>query len=586
MNTKAPSTHQKAQKLQRKILQSLKQEVALLLGEPPESIQRYERQARVDFARLSPRLKSIAKTELVQAIQNAEVTFIADFHTFDQAQKTALRLIRSAVRAQENWVIGLELVPSQYQNELNRYQRGQLSTTEFLKAISYDQQWGFPWKNYAPIFQWARENQVPLIALNRPERLLRPSEEQDLHNRDQWAAGVITDLFFQAKKRKEPLKMIVLYGELHVSSPHLPAELKVISKSFLKRSLSHVIIHQNDDQLFWKATRQEMDVQSQAVVLKKNIFCVLSSTPWAKLQSLINWAEAGPEEDQEMESNSRTTPHSLNDTEADPLLRLHSGALDDYLHQMSLYGSTIAEFLGVSPPSFESLNIYTIENFNFLERVKKEGLFNRAELSLIRYHVNQNRPLYLPRLSAAYLGSCSHNTLADLSAHHILRCHSRSELFYSHQLEDFYRLCLEACFGFFGSLILNPHRKCDLLDDHQKRLKALSEGSPPNFPFEQEARQTTRLCLLNSFQIPEEVRSALKAKKQEVALLLACRYLGQILGKKLHRATLQGDLPAGLISSTFLTRITSEPGFFQQRFEALCAVTSRISLGRTKNETL
>ncbi|NBU20345.1 hypothetical protein EBS43_02855, partial [bacterium] len=278
----------KVLQVQKKIFYSLQTEIDFLLGKQPESISKYAKENNKDFIlskAKSPTL--ITKDALLRRINEADVTFIGDYHTFDQAQRTALRMIREVITPASHWVIGLEMIPSQYQQELDDFQAGKLTVKEFHESIQYSQEWGFSWKNYEPIFQWAKENRIRLIALNQPKILSAHSQQSsDLKERDRWAAGIITDLF----RLENGLKMMVLYGELHIGTSHLPKQLKLISEQFLERPLQSVTIHQNHDQLYWKIAQSVPHQKPAILELNEHVFCVFSSTPWAKLQSLMSWA--------------------------------------------------------------------------------------------------------------------------------------------------------------------------------------------------------------------------------------------------------------------------------------------------------
>jgi hypothetical protein len=560
-----PVTHRKALRLQRKILKSLKAEANLLLGQTPESILRYKKENRRDFALHSKKLRTIPKEELIQAIRKVDVTFIADFHTFDQAQRAALRIFRQTILPNQNWIIGLEMIPSQFQNNLDEFQSGKISLEKFHEIISYREEWGFPWSNYAPIFDWAREQGIRLIALNRPRGIFKTEDHRELHERDLWAAGIITDLFAEAEAHApSSLQMFILYGELHVGSKHLPHQIANISKSALGRSLSSLIIHQNEDQLFWRATQEDINLQSEAILLKKNIYCIFSGTPWAELQSLISWTEGAA--------------FDLNETEPENELN------HDYLYFIRTYGEIISQFLNLTPPSYEALNVYTVEQATFLDHLKQGKLFTQLELRLIRFHVTQNRHFYIPRISAAYLGSSSQNAAAELAAIHILRAKTQSKLFYTHEKENYYRLILEACFGFFGSLILNPLRKCDFLRDHLKRIQNLKKGDQPSFPLEMEARQILVEGLTSPYELSTHMTQTLDAPKLAPAIMVGARYIGRVFGKKLHQAILADKIHFRSLEGVFLDKPTNAKKFFESRYKTLLSAISEVEVDLTQAE--
>ena len=546
MKTSKTSTHEKVLKLQKKIFRALRIEADLLLGTTPSSIKKYQRENDRDFKPRQKAYAALQKGELIKEIAQADVTFIADFHTFDQAQRGALRIIKEVFASSPGpWVIGLELIPSQFQDSLDKFQAGEISLTKFHEIIAYNDEWGFPWKNYALVFDWAKENQVKLIALNRPKAVFSPKEDKELHSRDQWAAGIITDLFIPFLKNdwENRPKVLVLYGELHIGTLHLPTALKKISKSTLKKELSWTSVHQNDDALFWRLAKKKIEQETDVLRLKKNVFCVFSGTPWAKLQSLISWAENGISDPTENEQ--------------------------DHLSLIRSYGETLAQFLGVSPPSYESLTIYTIEQVDFLDHLNRFKNITTAERKIVRFLTTSNQRFFISKTSTLYLGFFSHNGASELAGIHLLRSHSPYEIFFIKERDDFYRMILESTFGFFSSLILNPKRKCDLSIDHKRRIKALKEGEPQAFPCEKEARKLAIEFIRKPLSSKLKIENFQSHPKRRPTLIMVARYLGKFLGKKLYQDVLSEKISIERTRNIFLLPPQKSSDFFETNYREL-----------------
>ena len=540
MKKPSASAHARLTELQHRIYRSLQRDAARIFGPTPSAIRRYERACREDYR---GRFQISTKAELIAAIRGTDVALVADYHAFGQAQRTALRLLRESALPGEKWVLGLELIPSQFQKALDDYQAGLLTVGRFHELIRYKEEWGFPWKNYEPLFAWARRHDVQLLALNRPKELIyrdfgrkKPASIersiQDLHARDEWAAGIITDCFHESAV---PLRMLVLYGGYHVGRSHLPSHIERISKAFLGKPLNSVSVHQNVDELYWKLARQERELHAQVLRLRKDAYCVFSGTPWAQLQSLISTSEGdaflgkgGP--------SSQDHP-DLDDDESDN----DSFEEADHLSQMQGYASVIAEFMDLASPSFESLTLHTIEEADFVDSLG--DAFSAGEIRLIQSLVKSNHRVYLPRAQVAYIGSPSPNASAELAAIHLLREKTRVESFYDGGRDDFFRLVLEAAFGFLGSLILNPRRKCDQAEDHARRLRALSRGELPAFAGEKGARKLALDIIRGTEKRRERALRDLptRASPEAFAITLAARFVGQALGKALHPVLLGQD---------------------------------------------
>lgn len=573
------SAHRDLIRLQRKIFKLLEKEADRALGSTPAPIRRYARAFERDFRFGSPgRLKSLRKSELIGAVRRADVSLVADFHTFSQAQRTLIRICREAVRPGEEWLIGLEMVSSRHQRALDRYQEGRLSLTGFLKEIGYEEEWGFPWKNYAPIFEWARENSVRLVALNRPREMGDPlllrgatvrriASDNELDSRDQWAAGLITDIFEQYRSKRRKLRMIVLYGELHVARAHLPAQLEKVSGRFLDRPLSSVTIHQNHEGLYWALAESQREHHTGIVQLRDRAYCVLSSTPWTKLQSLVSWAEGLPEGPAERppEDPAEESP--------------------DHLSAFRHTGEVIAGFLGLPKPSYSAVTLHTIDQADFIQKLDPRA-FAPGELALIRFLVENNRRLFLPGQGILYLASPNPNALAELAAMHLYDSIAETRRFFTPIRDEAFRLVLQSAFGFLGSLLINPRRKCDLLKDHQERLRALATGETQAFQLEKESRILALEFLKPSGRPGPMIDRYLASRRLHPALLIGCALGGQVLGRRAYDALLSGRIiPDDLRTLALPCRDPKTPGF-EARHERFMARIRRSKIATSKTETL
>lgn len=65
-----------------------------------------------------------------------------------------------------NLVIGFEAFPRRLQSVLDDWVAGKLTDEAFLKASEWRQVWGYDAALYMPLFQFARLNRIPMIALN------------------------------------------------------------------------------------------------------------------------------------------------------------------------------------------------------------------------------------------------------------------------------------------------------------------------------------------------------------------------------------------------------------------------------------
>lgn len=105
--------------------------------------------------------------ELVPELSRQRVVFVGERHDRYHHHLAQLAVIRSLHEAGERpWAIGMEFIQQPFQDALDDYVAGRLDETELLMQTEYFERWGFDYRLYQPIFQYAREQGMPLIALN------------------------------------------------------------------------------------------------------------------------------------------------------------------------------------------------------------------------------------------------------------------------------------------------------------------------------------------------------------------------------------------------------------------------------------
>lgn len=81
-------------------------------------------------------------------------------------QNDIIRQLHTLRRGGSEMAIGLEQIQMQYQHVLDDYIAGTISLSQLKTGVEWDRTWQWPFENYAPIFETAKEYQLPLLALN------------------------------------------------------------------------------------------------------------------------------------------------------------------------------------------------------------------------------------------------------------------------------------------------------------------------------------------------------------------------------------------------------------------------------------
>jgi uncharacterized iron-regulated protein len=111
--------------------------------------------------------RSIDRGELYRdlAAKNP-VVLLGESHTDADHHRVQLQTLAALYGQGHSLVIGFEAFPRRLQSVLDDWVDGKLTEDAFLKASEYRQVWGYDAGLYMPLFEFARLNQIPMVALN------------------------------------------------------------------------------------------------------------------------------------------------------------------------------------------------------------------------------------------------------------------------------------------------------------------------------------------------------------------------------------------------------------------------------------
>jgi len=107
--------------------------------------------------------KSVTFEQMIDDLKTVRLVFIGELHDSDADHQAQLQVIRALESAGVPLAIGLEMFRKDDQRALDRWVAGEIRETAFLKI--FHENWGM-WPQYRAIFDYARENRIPMIGLN------------------------------------------------------------------------------------------------------------------------------------------------------------------------------------------------------------------------------------------------------------------------------------------------------------------------------------------------------------------------------------------------------------------------------------
>lgn len=109
--------------------------------------------------------------EMVADFNTARLIFIGELHDNAAHHSLQLDVIRELHLSGSKVSIGLEMFRRESQPFLDRWVAGTLDLLTFMQV--YRDNWTIPWDYYSAIFLYARNNGIPLIALNAPREIIQ-----------------------------------------------------------------------------------------------------------------------------------------------------------------------------------------------------------------------------------------------------------------------------------------------------------------------------------------------------------------------------------------------------------------------------
>ncbi|MEO1131397.1 MAG: ChaN family lipoprotein [Cyanobacteria bacterium J06639_1] len=132
----------------------------------------------------SPAGAPMQREAVLSDLASVDAVFLGETHTSEADHEAQLEIIQALHDRDPNVAIGLEMFQRPFQAALDRYLAGEIDEAQLRRESEYDDRWGFDWELYAPILRFARDRQIPLLALNTPAEVTRKVARQGLASLD------------------------------------------------------------------------------------------------------------------------------------------------------------------------------------------------------------------------------------------------------------------------------------------------------------------------------------------------------------------------------------------------------------------
>lgn len=462
----------------------------------------------------------------IDAINRSSFVLYGDFHTLIQSQRGLLRLLRAFREkySKRNIIIALEMCQANDQKIMDDYLAGRISELEFLDACRYDETWGFPWEGYKSVLNYAKQNEISVIGLNKDK-----SGSSKLRDRDIFASKVLKNLHIE-----NPDSLIVsLIGEFHLADNHLIHHLDEELKQKNIDSKKILRILTNIDKYSLQGSPRTLSQSTEYLHLKENLLCILNTPPWIKWKSYVLWEEM-------KNTNIHFSDELFTSNDDSDLFTEESFDVDYHIFNIT---KDLMFFLNIK------IDLSKIGNFNsihlpdddFFSSTKKELALTKKEIKSIRERLGIDGFYFLPHNHLFIFSDYLLNNLSNAAGQFLYNLTLDRDWKGFTDEEKFIHNIIRWAMGMVSTKILNPRKKSKdlwyfiryLYKNRGKKLKGYANLK----------RETARKILLfhnrlsiyyakgkiDKFKIPETVILSDKDFHYEIS-----KSIGQVLGYTLY----------------------------------------------------
>ncbi|TAN41314.1 MAG: PDZ domain-containing protein [Nitrospirae bacterium] len=116
--------------------------------------------------------------DIIGGVSAKKIIYVGETHDKFEHHRTQFEVIRALQNRGNKIAIGMEMFQKPFQQALDDYIDGKTDERTFLKRSEYFKRWGFDYNLYREILLYAREQKIPVIALNiRKEIVSKVSKE-------------------------------------------------------------------------------------------------------------------------------------------------------------------------------------------------------------------------------------------------------------------------------------------------------------------------------------------------------------------------------------------------------------------------
>lgn len=148
-----------------------------------------------------------AVSDFINRIANRKIIYIGEVHDVFAHHAVQLDIVKGIYRKNRKTAIGMEMFQGPFQEVLDSFIAGRINEKDFLEKSEYFKRWGLDYNLYKPILDFARTENLPVIALNLQRETVKKVSANGIDSlSDEEKNDIPEEMDFSDKEYKERLK--------------------------------------------------------------------------------------------------------------------------------------------------------------------------------------------------------------------------------------------------------------------------------------------------------------------------------------------------------------------------------------------
>lgn len=116
--------------------------------------------------------KPVSFERMIKEMKDSRFVYVGESHDNTAMHDIQLKVIQGLFAQDPNIAVGLEMLPAETQPALDKWSQGILSKDDLIREVRWYVNWSMNYGYYEKIFDFARDNRIPVFGLNAPRDVI------------------------------------------------------------------------------------------------------------------------------------------------------------------------------------------------------------------------------------------------------------------------------------------------------------------------------------------------------------------------------------------------------------------------------